>query len=433
MANGEPRSIRYSFLLVGYNHWNLTRQAIQTLVASLDRWHLEAGVELLVVDNGSTDETATGLEALANDPLMTQLQFRPLRTGLNIGFPSALNYGLSHATGEIITIAGNDAIFPKGWFDDLAATLEADTLIGIVSPFVTNASGPQHLDVTFETVEAMASFATRFMNDNRGRVIYTDRLVTVCVSFRRDLLATVGGFDFWFGIGGCDDDDWSLRARMAGYKLAVCGGSFVYHIGSATYKTDGDWNATLSPKVVRYGRKWDLAMNNNRGSFSVAGAIQHTPYRRDTHFIPVQSIDFSQSDAPFYPRNGAGTRLLLVTDWTDPQYHWGPVLYQYLAEMNEGDEIALWIPASHYDPDETAERLDKVVAEVGNKPMPEVTVCIDPVPPVRLLRVLKSFDGLIAVPADCVNRSLSFMAKQIGLPVIEHPKQITSLEPVPWR
>lgn len=416
--------IRYSFILVGYNNWNLTRQAIQTLVDSLSPGCIDAGVELIVVDNGSTDETAAGLEAMATDPAMASIQFRPLPTGINIGFPSALNFGLGHAMGEILTIAGNDAIFPAGWFDELALTLEADATVGIASPFVTNASGAQHVDVSFDSAEAIFDYAAKFMAQNKGKYRYTDRLVTVCVSFRRDLLATIGGFDGWFGVGGYDDDDWSLRARMAGYKLAVCGGSFVYHIGSATYKQDGEWNLTYGPKQQRFARKWELAFNSQMpGKYTYAGAIQHIPYRRSTHFIPVRLAEYSQSDSPVYPRNTDGVRLLLVADWTDPKHHWGPVLYQYLAEMDPTGEIALWVPSSHYNPDEIVPLLDKVTAEIGLGRTPEVTLCVEPAVPLHNLRVLKSFDGMIAIHEDCVNRSFSHLATQLGLPVLTQPGQ----------
>jgi glycosyltransferase involved in cell wall biosynthesis len=52
---------------------------------------------------------------------------------------------------------------------------------------------------------------------------------------RRDLVDIVGYLDTAYEKGNYEDDDFCLRARMAGYRLAIVKNSFVYHMGSATF------------------------------------------------------------------------------------------------------------------------------------------------------------------------------------------------------
>ena len=51
----------YSFIMVGNNNWNLTRQALNTLLESLDDTIKVKGIELLIINNGSTKETSAGI------------------------------------------------------------------------------------------------------------------------------------------------------------------------------------------------------------------------------------------------------------------------------------------------------------------------------------------------------------------------------------
>ena len=47
----------YSFVILCYNNWNLSKQAITSLIESLHPSYFERGIELIIVNNGSVDET----------------------------------------------------------------------------------------------------------------------------------------------------------------------------------------------------------------------------------------------------------------------------------------------------------------------------------------------------------------------------------------
>ena len=67
-----------------------------------------------------------------------------------------------HYKGEIITIVNNDFVFPENWFDGIVNTLDSDALIGVAAPFLSYASGPAHLGVSFGSINEMRKFAKNY-------------------------------------------------------------------------------------------------------------------------------------------------------------------------------------------------------------------------------------------------------------------------------
>ena len=73
------------------------------------------------------------------------------------------------------------------------------------------------------------------------------------------MLDRIGGFDTRFEIGNLEDDDYSLRARLAGFRLWVADDSYVHHFGHKTFALTGeDYDALMLTNVTRYVAKWDL-------------------------------------------------------------------------------------------------------------------------------------------------------------------------------
>ena len=67
----------------------------------------------------------------------------------------------------------------------------------------------------------------------------------------------VGGLDEQFGLGFFDDDDLAVRARRAGFELAVARDVFVHHFGSRTFVGNGvDAERLLEENARRFAVKW---------------------------------------------------------------------------------------------------------------------------------------------------------------------------------
>jgi glycosyltransferase involved in cell wall biosynthesis len=74
--------------------------------------------ELIVIDNGSTDETGAYLGGVQDASPV------PVTVNSNAsdrGFPSATNQGLHVARGDYLVLLNNDAVVTDSWLDQLIA------------------------------------------------------------------------------------------------------------------------------------------------------------------------------------------------------------------------------------------------------------------------------------------------------------------------
>jgi glycosyltransferase involved in cell wall biosynthesis len=99
-----------SVLIPAFNEGRAVRQTVVTVRETLRAASIEH--EIIVIDDGSTDETAR--EAAAAGAIL-------LRHPINRGYGRALKSGLRHATGELIAIIDADGSYPT---DELPQLIE---------------------------------------------------------------------------------------------------------------------------------------------------------------------------------------------------------------------------------------------------------------------------------------------------------------------
>lgn len=190
--------------------------------------------EVVVVNNGSSSEAA---EWLAEEQARRN-NLRALHFAEPLGFARAVNEGARAARFNHLVVLNSDTVATPGWLDALLAVFDQDAGIGIVSP-VTNNCG-HHLqadpDAKGVTAEQAGGYAARI----RGReaLLEPQRLVFFCVLVRRALWERLAGLDEGYLQGNYEDDDFCLRARMMGYRLAVARGSFVFHHERRTFDSN---------------------------------------------------------------------------------------------------------------------------------------------------------------------------------------------------
>lgn len=231
--SNEAATPTVSIIIPVFNALSLTKDCINSL--SCEAHPVE--YEIIVVDNASTDHTPDWLkEEKSRNPSLKVFAMEK-----NIGFGPAVNYGLRQSTGEFVAILNNDTIVARGWLKRLMEALGKDTSIGIVSP-VTNyvGEGPQ-IDQDAKELPADITIIDQYAESiaDRSDLIYeANRLVFFCVLLRRELIDLIGDLDESYERGNFEDDDYCLRARMAGYRLAIARNAFVYHHGSVTFKSN---------------------------------------------------------------------------------------------------------------------------------------------------------------------------------------------------
>lgn len=191
----------------------------------------EQDFELIVVDNGSTDESLDQARAYCARPNFTLIE-----NGCNTGFSHAVNQGIARARGEYVVLFNNDAFAEPQWLAELLRTAEKDPRIFAVQSLMLRHFERELADDAGDYVTLMG-FACK-TGDGRRASRYTreKRIFSACggaALYRKRLLDELGGFDENF-FAYFEDVDLSWRANNAGYKNVLCPTARCYHICGAS-------------------------------------------------------------------------------------------------------------------------------------------------------------------------------------------------------
>lgn len=174
------------------------------------------------------------------------------------------NIGLRYATGSVVAFLDDDAFVRPGWVDAIRAAY-ADPLVGAVGGRALNGqAGESELGRDLVGRILPNGMHTGFHAADPGEVIEVDHLMGCNMSFRRSVLAKLGGFrEDYPGISGVrEDTDMCLRVKALGYRVVFNPAAVVDHVGAPQAKGRRmDWRYVLYSvrnHVVMLGRNYPL-------------------------------------------------------------------------------------------------------------------------------------------------------------------------------
>ncbi len=197
---------------------------------------------LIVVNDGSDTETTTRLRQLAAKHRMTDL----IETNGPLGYTFAANRGLRASTAENVVLLNSDTIVPRLWLESMLECMEYDANIGIVGP-LSNAASWQSIPDRFDDRGGWAvnelppgynvdEFAELVHAASERKFPYVDFVNGFCLMINRDVINHIGYLDeATFPRGYGEENDYCLRARDAGFDLAIADQCFVYHAKSKSF------------------------------------------------------------------------------------------------------------------------------------------------------------------------------------------------------
>ena len=202
------------------------RDSIESIYAQT-----EQDFDLIVVDNGSTDESLEQARSYCTRPNFTLIE-----NGRNTGFSHAVNQGIARAKSEFVVLFNNDAFAEPQWLAELIRTAETDPRIFAVQSLMIRHFDRELADDAGDYVTWMG-FACKTGDGRRAsRYTRTKRIFSACGGaslYRKSILDEIGGFDENF-FAYFEDVDLSWRANNAGYKNVLCPAARCYHICGAS-------------------------------------------------------------------------------------------------------------------------------------------------------------------------------------------------------
>lgn len=215
---GEPVA---SAIVLNYNGRGFVSEAVQSLLEQDT-----PGVEVLVVDNASTDGSAEEIEAVFGE------RVRLIRSRTNLGFGGGNNLGIRQARGRHIVLLNNDAVAAPSFVRELVEAADADRTIGMVAAKVLQYAERNVIDSVGHLL------CPDGLNRGRGRLERDEGQYDACRSalfpsgaaalYARRMLDDVGLFEERLFLYG-DDAELGLRGRIAGWTCSFAPRAVAYH------------------------------------------------------------------------------------------------------------------------------------------------------------------------------------------------------------
>ncbi len=205
-----------------------TRPCLESIVANTPA----GAYELIIVDNASHDGTADYLKTFTAKHANVRLQLNDS----NKGYAGGNNDGIRLAQGQNVILLNNDTLVPQGWLESLLRLFAEQAHVGLIGPITNSAGNEQRIELPNLNEKNYEELASAYTKRQQGVWFDTEKLGFFCVAIRLEVTKKIGYLDERFGIGMFEDDDYCVRAKKAGYKLAVVEDCFIYHKGSVSFK-----------------------------------------------------------------------------------------------------------------------------------------------------------------------------------------------------
>ena len=219
--------------------------------------------EVIVVDDGSTDDTVALLSP----------ETRVISLEKNSGFAAAANRGVSEARGDLVLLLNSDAIVEADALRAFVAAFENDPKLGVAGAQLLNEDGSKQWSggrtPTLPWIIGVVSGAGHI--PGRFARAVTSALCTVpsapCTSGPRDTDWVSGAAmmfrrEVWKPLDErylfyCQDIDFCLDARKAGWRVRIVDEARVTHAHGSTIAPDTDLSydpARMWPDLLTWGR-----------------------------------------------------------------------------------------------------------------------------------------------------------------------------------
>lgn len=197
-----------SVLLVGHNEAHALRRCVHGLAEQTIMLQRRAQVQVVVVDDGSTD----GMSGVAHRLRQEGLVDDTLQVRTRGGKSAGVNLGLTVCRGEVVVILDIDTTLDRGAIEALLPHF-ADPRVGGVGGDLGVGNAGASLVTRHQAIEYLISIS---LGRRVGDLLGTLPLVSGAFgAFRRSAILGVGGQDAEVG----EDADLTMKLRRAGWRI----------------------------------------------------------------------------------------------------------------------------------------------------------------------------------------------------------------------
>jgi GT2 family glycosyltransferase len=287
-------------------NWNNRRETLECLAAVERQLPEVEGATVTVVDNGSTDGSAT---AIASRHPGVKLFVLPE----NRGFTGGLAAALAGSTADAVIFLNNDAVPEQGWLVAFVRALgEAPDDVVSIGGRIIDTTGTK-IDfiggaMTFDGHAFQNGF--RYPVGSREEPAAGEEILFACggnMISRRQRMMQLGAFDDDF-FAYLEDVDFGWRTWISGGRVLFEPRALVRHASSTTSNRLGDFE-----RGVLFERNaLQTTIKNYENLAEAAGSVFYTYLYRLHHYATTRNRDALELQRPFATAAASGSRRLRV-------------------------------------------------------------------------------------------------------------------------
>lgn len=223
-AEPAPAVPRVAVVVVNYNSGACLARCLAALAAQHFR-----DFTVVVVDNGSNDESLRALETLPPG-------WRSVRLAYNAGFAAANNRALGLVESPWVAMLNPDAFPEPDWLEQMMLGISRYPDAAAFGSLQIDAARPDRLDGDGDVYHGFGVYWRGGFGQPIARQGGEGEVFSVCAAaalYNREILMELGGFDEDFFCYG-EDVDLGFRLRLAGHRSIQLANAVVRHVGGAS-------------------------------------------------------------------------------------------------------------------------------------------------------------------------------------------------------
>jgi GT2 family glycosyltransferase len=213
-----------SVILLNYNQPDMTIDCIEYLLKNKTNYE---DFEIIVVDNGSKDDSVVKLEEFTGKHNLLFVNNKE-----NLGFAEGNNAGIRVARGEWILLLNNDTVFKEDFILKMAEAAVDNPQAAAIGPKIYYYDFPSKVWYNGGIITKYYNFIGSFSNES-GHYKQVEWITGCALMINKKALEKVGLLDKDFFMYN-EDVDWCIRAGKAGFSLIYTPYAELWHIGSKT-------------------------------------------------------------------------------------------------------------------------------------------------------------------------------------------------------
>jgi len=264
-----------TLIVLAWNQWPTTRRCLDSLLATEP-----FAADIVVVDNGSTDETPRALRDYAD-------RVRIVTLPDNLGFVRGMNAGIAAARpDDDVVLLNNDLVFAQlDWLERLRDAAYARPENGIIGCRMLGpeAEGRLYHSGSFIESDELHGHQVETGPYERDVAQFATARPVQGIAFalaylRRDCLARIGGLDEIFH-SYFEDTDYCLRAADAGIATVNAGAVTLRHDQHGSTQDDGGFRQRLwAASRAAFAARWQSRLRDERrGNVLWQGVTRASP------------------------------------------------------------------------------------------------------------------------------------------------------------